>query len=151
MRLLAIALMLIPASAQALSCAAPNAARQVDEAFRAGGDPRLLIGRLTTPFDNENASYRFEGRVLGSGVTIDRLSANVDVSATCVAAWCGELPREPVEGLFISDHPAGGLKLTFGPCGGAQHETPTDDQLRTLERCIEARGCSAADIEAFGG
>lgn len=151
MRLLALALMLAPAAAQALSCLPPNPAREVDQAFRAGGEPRLMIGRLTTPFDNENGSYRFDGRVLGRSITIDRLSANVDVSASCVGEWCGELPREPVEGLFISVHPAGGFKLTFGPCGGARYETPTDEQLRALEHCIAAQGCSAAEIEAFGG
>lgn len=146
---LALALALVPAAAQALSCLPPNPARELDAAFRAGGDPRLLIGRLTTPFDNQNSSYRFEGRVFGRNVTINRLSSNVDVSATCIAEWCGELPRRPVEGLFISDNPGSGLKLVFDPCGSARYEMPTEAEIDQLRGCIEAEGCTPAAIEAF--
>ena len=151
MRCIVLALILVPATAQALSCLAPNPAREVDQAFRSGGEPSLMIGRRTTHFDNDNGSYRFEGRVLAQNITIDKLSASVDVAASCVASWCGELPREPVEGLFVSIHPAGGFKLTFGPCGGTSYEAPTEEQLRALQRCIEAGRCSAEDVSTFEG
>ena len=149
MRLLALALVLMPAAAEALSCLPPNPAREVDAAFRDGHDPRLLIGTLTTPLDNESGTYRFEGRVVGRGITVQRLSSAIEVSASCVAEWCGELPRRPVERLFVSIHPAGGLKLTLGPCGTGSYEMPGEAQLRALEACIEAQGCPAETIEAF--
>ena len=149
MRLLALALALMPAAAEALSCLPPNPARELDAAFRDGHDPRLLIGRLTTPFDNESGTYRFEGRVVGHGVSVQRLSSAIEVSASCVDEWCGKLPRRPVEGLFVSIHPEGGLKLTLGPCGTGRYQMPSEAQLRALEACVEAQGCPAETIEAF--
>lgn len=146
---LLVLLALLPAAAQALSCLPPNPARELDDGLRRGANAQVLVGELTTPFDNDEGRYRFEGRLFGRGVTIDRLSSGVDVSATCVAEWCGELPRRPVDGLFIVAGTRQGLKLTLGPCGGGQYAKPGPDQLRALERCVEAGGCSPAEIEAF--
>ena len=90
--LCSILLALLPVAAQALSCLPPNPARELDAAFRQGGNPQVLIGKLTTPFDNENGRYRVEGRLFGRSITINRLSSGIDVAAGCIAISAPSCP-----------------------------------------------------------
>ncbi|WP_428540964.1 hypothetical protein [Profundibacter sp.] len=158
-RLLAIPclLALTAGPAFALSCARPTIEGSYLEHSQAKEHYILVFGYLTnkrnvvigperegfvgTGGRSENFTATFIGHQ-GTRAGFDRpIKATVAISTTCADAWCGSVAMDAMLMTFLETTPYG-HRMTIGPCSGSEFYTPTNDEKRSMLRCLRGGVCN---------
>lgn len=156
--------LVIAGQASALSCMRPDLARSFNEAADDPDRAYVLVtgkllpnGPLPAPPEPGNGTERaavsaemiFEGRIFGQDGVGEADRYPVTVTAICLGPWCGDFPETDAPMATLFQTGPEGLSLLSGPCGGATHPNPTEEQIAALERCIANGRCSLAEAAAF--
>ena len=147
MKLLALALALVPQNLAALSCLAPDAVATYAEAVASEARYSVLLGRLH--FDEEdlppalNSSFtpaspvavpaRFEGAFLSGGTFVEGYEASLSLLVECAGPWCGSA-TDGAEYLLFAEHGERGLQVTLGACAFWAFQDPTQEQVASIQR-----------------
>ena len=157
--LLSLMLMLIPSAAMALSCLSPNIGRSLNDAAERGDARMVVAGVLLPPegpvkrkgFATVTVSYRLVGAQLLPGRQDRHFARNINLESSCVLdQWCGPLPDEPIEGVFLLQREDGVAPLLrVGPCPGAIFVRYDLDDIDTIRQCLTDGRCSEAGLRSL--
>lgn len=151
---LTIAFTVFSTSAQALSCMAPSLSHSFAQAQDSDALYHVALGKLTIPSDftpppppedvNNPTPYsvqaQFDGHVgTGAGFNFAH-TGPVTIDVTCAAAWCGGLPDDTTQIMFLEVTDAG-LRLEMAACPGSTFAADA-------ENFATARACLAGDCPA---
>lgn len=149
---LCLALALTTTSAQALSCMAPSLAHSYAQAHDSEARFHLALGTLSIPADftpppppkdiNQPTPYSVLAQFTGHFGTRTGFghahSGPVTINVTCLGPWCGGLPGDHPQIMFL-EVTQDGHTLNIGPCPGSTH--PASAENRAIARDCLAGNC----------
>ena len=156
---LALAAALAAGQAAALSCPAPEIARDHGNAVRSGKTFLVVDGWLwfddarlpdpenpgetgMPPFTDIAATL--SGRKLTGGTTSEPYSQRIELRVLCVGPWCAQ-PMNGQRVLAYLEDLGDRHRLLIGPCPAMAHTDPAPELIDGAQACLSALGCAAAD------
>ena len=153
--LLTILAICLPTAAMALSCIPPNAGRELNVWLEKGHKVTVVsgvltpVGRAPRRIGKQDVTHPY--RLVGTELTRARgdrpFAQDILFTSNCVIEWCGPLPSEPQEGLFLLRKRNGAqLELVTGPCRAGMYQT-NRLYLDALRRCLAKGQCGEKELK----
>ena len=136
MKWLAVALVMLPQVATALSCARPDIGQQFSRAEASDHSYAVLHGVIS----QTNEAYMFQGRALAQGGWSAPYVTELSVQTICAGQWCGAV-RTDVDGVFFVKQTSQGLLFEAGPCNAWAYYGPRLTDIDTAEQCMSSGLC----------
>ena len=148
----AVALSLTVSQAAALSCAAPDIARDFQRI--ADSDKTYVVVNGTFSFaarpprgedqspQTQSYAAKFNGTLLtGNGFTDEISDVLVTINSNCAGSWCGDITPDAQYIAFVEQN-ARVLTLQAEACPSFAFSEPTQDMIDRLETCAAGGDCS---------
>ncbi|SHH65566.1 hypothetical protein [Marivita hallyeonensis] len=148
--------LLMVQQAAALSCLAPNIARDYANAA-ASEDTYIVVkgqlffdeAELPNRVDQRNArngdSVDIPGWLAGQSLTADGFSRaferDVILRVSCLGPWCGGTAKGDHLAFLKQEDQQWVMELS--PCPGMTYQNPTEDQLSQVQSCFVGEACEA--------
>ncbi len=155
--LLTLIFVALPSLAMALSCMAPNAARELNFALEDGKAVTVVKGTLLPPagavrrrdYEEFSAVYTLLGARLMAQGRDQTFAEMVTVTSGCVLnQWCGQIVSKPIKAVFVLQNTIDGqYRLDLHACPGSIYTEYGPSETRILRNCLARGRCTERDIE----
>jgi hypothetical protein len=148
----ALALIATVSQAAALSCLAPDMARDFQRIAASDKSYVVLNGTFTfaarpargdeTRPETQSFASKFTGQLLtGGGFTDDIADVLITINSNCAASWCGEIVPDANYIAFVEQD---GRKLTLQAeaCPAYAFREPTAEMVKQIENCAAGKSCT---------
>lgn len=150
---LIICLSLVGGPAAALSCLRPEVLRSYQEAAAAEEVYVVVSGVLSHDVDSvpegrnsDSPPLSFPARLTGAALATDGFTApfdaEVEVTLSCVSAWCAPPPPQNASVLAFLRKTEAGLLLDMQPCQQWLFEDPEPEDMFALFDCHTSGNCT---------
>jgi hypothetical protein len=151
----AFALIATVSQAAALSCLAPDMARDFQRI--AASEKSYVVLNGTFSFASRPArgddprpemqsfASKFNGKLLtGNGFTDEIADVLITINSNCTASWCGEITPDATYIAFVEQD---GKKLTLQAeaCPAYAFHEPTEEMVKQIENCAAGKSCDAVN------